>query len=385
MTNKITRASIREMLALNETTNLGFRGAEGSPGGYLQQNDAIQSVSGVRSVTIDGQPFSDIWSELQRQTTQFNQFASAMISVLTYQVTRAQDRVGVYTIPEFEEATEYDTPNKVALDYVFRGYPLRYFDLGIGFTRMFLDSAQGQEILSQQRSVENGWWNLQRRTVLRALFSASNATVEGVSVKRLYNADGEIPPRYATYTHDGNHTHYLSSGNSSPTAANVSTLEEHLLHHGYGDNGEEMALHVPRNLITAVRALTGYVPAQSSNRPVIVDGRVVGQTSSSMVEGLGINVDGYIGRFAVIENVGIPASYLLAQATGGANAMQNPVGFRVHENAAARGLRLHAGSFQEQPLIDSVYDTYMGAGVRHRGAAVVMFVDAGAYTAPTIT
>lgn len=383
MTNKlITRTSIRDMLAMED---LRLFGSEDVAGGYLQRNDATQSVSGVPSVTIDGQPFSEIWAELRRQTATFNQFAQALTGVLTYNIFRSQDKVGVYHLPEFEAGTEFDTPNKVQLQYVFRGFPLKYYDLGAGFTRMFLDDSRGDEIMAVQSQVENGYWNLQRKIVLRALFTAANATIDGVSVKRLYNADTEVPPRYGTYVHDGTHTHYLASGNTSPTQANIETMEEHLLHHGYGDQGEDLILHVPRDQIAAVRALAGYVPAASSNRPIIVDGRVVGQTASASLNALGVNVDGYIGRFAIIENMGIPAGYLLAHATGGVNASQNPVGVRLHENPSARGLRLHAGQFQEQPLIDSVYDTYLGAGVRHRGAAVVMQVTAGGYTAPTIT
>ncbi len=357
-------------------------GAE-SPGGYLQRNDAVQTVSGTRT-TADGQPLNEIWDDLLARTAVFNTYANALVGLLSFEVTRAQERVAQYETPEFEAGTEYDTPNKVQLSYIFRGFPLKNFDLGFGYTRQFLDDARGQEIVAIQAQVQNAYWNLQRRTVLRALFNNANATIEGVSVKRLFNADGEVPPRYRSFTHDGTHTHYLTSGAATYTSANLDTMETHLVHHGYGENGEELILHVNRADLPTLRGFTDFVPASSSTRPTIIAGPIVGQTGPTSL-GVGIQVDGYHGRWTIVENNDVPADYLVGTASGGVFASENPIGLRVHENASARGLRLHAGSFGELPIVGSVYDTYIGAGVRHRGGAVVMQETAGAYAVPTIT
>lgn len=374
--------SIRNSLTRHGADALRLVGAE-SPGGYLQRNDAVQVVSGSRT-TADGQPLSEIWEDLLQRTAVFNTYANALVGLLSFEVDRAQERVAQYETPEFEAGTEYDTPNKVQLSYIFRGYPLKNFDLGFGYTRQFLDDARGQEIVAIQAQVQNAYWNLQRRTVLRALFNNANATIEGVSVKRLFNADGEVPPRYRSFSHDGTHTHYLTSGAATYTSANLDTMETHLVHHGYGENGETLILHVNRADLPTIRGFTPYVPASSSTRPTIIAGPIVGQTGPTDL-GVGVQVDGYHGRWTVVENNDVPADYLVGTASGGVFASQNPIALRVHENPSARGLRLHAGSFGELPIVGSVYDTYIGAGVRHRGGAVVMQETAGAYAVPTIT
>jgi hypothetical protein len=70
-------------------------------------------------------------------------------------------------------------------------------------------------------------------------------------------------------------------------------------------------------------------------------------------------------------------------ATGGQDALPNPIAFREHTNASLRGLRLVKGRTPDYPLIDSVYNRGFGTGVRYRGAAVIAQVTAGAYAIPT--
>lgn len=358
---------------------LAFVGAEGE-GGYLMRQDVIEVVPGTVT-TVDGQPLAEIWSELQERLAAFNQQMSFLVSLMTFPVDRPTDKVGVYQTPKFEEATELGRPEKMRLQYISRGFPLKHYDLGFGYTQEFIDSARGTQISSVAAQAENAWWNLNMEITLEAIFTEDNATDDdAVSVKRLYNGDGELPPYYKRWSHDGTHTHYLASGGATVTEANIDTLEEHLIHHGFGDFGETFVLMANRAEMADLRALTGYIPASSSTRPVIVDGTVVGQTSPGIP---GLATDGYIGRFAIVENNDLPAGYLLAFATGGQFASQNLVGLREHENPSIAGMRLIEGPVARYPLIDAVYDGYVGAGVRQRGAAVVMQITAGAYTDPT--
>ena len=157
------------------------------------------------------------------------------------------------------------------------------------------------------------------------------------------------------------------------------TLETHLVHHGFGDFGETLVLHAHRDDLVTIRALTGFVPAETANRPAVISGPIVGPTDQS---GQGIPAQGYFDQFTVVLNNDIPSGYLLAMAVGGDMAASAPVGLRVHENPSARGLRLIEGPRQNYPLYDSVYDGYVGAGIAQRGSAVVMKV-ATAYSDPT--
>lgn len=371
----LKRYTLDEMLALTE--GMSFQGAADS-GGYMVNADVIRTVSGT-SVTVDGQPLSDIWTELNARLNSYNRHMDFMTSLFSFPVFRAQSRVGVYETPKFARATEFGRPSKIRLKYVFRGYPLEHRDLAYGFTQEFIDSSTGRELLVIGAQAENAWSQLRMSTVLEALFTNTNATdIEGVSVKRLYNNDGEIPPPYKRFTHLGTHQHYLTSAAVDLTAIGV--MEEHLIHHGFGDNGETLVLMANRTDAATIRGLTGYVPAVSANRPVVLAGPVVGAQRSAPA---GLTVEGYIGLFAVVESLDIPSGYLLGFATGGSFAQTNPVGLRQHENPSARGLRLIEGGNTRYPLTDSVYDGYLGAGVAQRGAGVITQITGGAYTAPT--
>lgn len=373
-----------EILAQHGLTGLtGITGAEGGQGGFVTRSDAIETVPGT-AVTADGQPLSEIWNELLQRTALYNQHVSAMLALMTFQVTQDRERVAMYTTARMEEATEFGRPQKVRLTYVRRAFPLDHADLGFGYTQEFLDEASGDEIRSIQAMAESAWEAYQIRKVLEAVFTESNATDEdGLVIKRLYNGDGEVPPVYRRWTHDGTHTHYLVGGASSFTQTNFETIEEHLVHHGYGDNGETLVIHVHRDDMVDVRGFTGFVPATTSVVPVVVDGQIIGSRPQVNLPG-GLQPQGYVGRLVVVENNEIPSGYVYAHATGGLFAAQNPVGLRRHRNPSARGLRLIEGPNGRYPLIDAVYDGYAGAGVRHRGGAVVMQATDGSYSTPTL-
>lgn len=356
-----------------------FAGAEGE-GGYFMRQDATQVVSGT-AVTVDGQPLSEIWADLQARLAAFNTQMSLLISLLSFPVDRAQERVGIYQTPSFEEATELGRPQKIRLQYVNRGFPLKHFDLGFGYTQEFVDSARGAEITATAAQAESAYWTLILETILLAIFSENNSTDDdGVLVRRLYNADGEVPPSYKRWGHDGTHTHYLTTAGAALADADILALQEHLLHHGYGDFGERFILHANLADIPAIQALTGFVPATTATVPVIIDGNVVGTQRQGIP---GLPTEGYIQRFVVVENNDLPSGYLFAHATGGQFATQNVAGVRRHENPSARGMRLVEGPVARYPLIDAVYDCYTGAGIRHRGGAAVMQITAGAYADPT--
>jgi hypothetical protein len=114
----------------------------------------------------------------------------------------------------------------------------------------------------------------------------------------------------------------------------------------------------------------------------VVDGQIIGQALSNIPPNF--NLEGWVGMLAVVENNDIPSGYVFAHAVGGLFADENLVGLRSHENPSARGLRLIEGPNGRYPLIDAVYDGYVGAGVRHRGGGVVMqAAGGGGYTDPT--
>ncbi len=360
-------------------TTFAFWGADVSEG-YHARPDV-----GERS-TIDGTPLPTLWDEFVARLGVFNRMHSAVESRLAQPTTLTTERVAIPRRAKMEEASEFGQPKLIRTERVPRGYPLVHYDIGIGFTQEFIDDATSAEIRNIVLVAEEAWRRRRRQTLYEALFLEDNFTdKDGQSVKKLYNGDGEVPPEYESYTHDGNHTHYLASAGVAFAEADLTTMEEHLLHHGYGDDlpggaGGNLFLHAPRDAMEAIRGFTGFIPAQSASIATVIDGQIVGGTQSS-----GPGVQGYFGRLTIVEDLTVPSGYLLAFATGGEFSPQNPVRMRQHANASARGLRLNPGR-NDYPLQDSFYDGYVGAGIAHRGAAVVMFEDTGAggvYVDPT--
>lgn len=350
-----------------------------SPAGYASRVDALDHVPGTR-LTRDGQPLAEVWAELQQRNNVFNQNTSFAVSLLTFPITRPTDKVGVYSRPKFEQATEYGRPQKIRLAFQTRGFPLDHFDLGFGFTVEFLDDADSRQITQMAAQAETAYWDLQYETALLALYTNVNATdKDGVSVKALYNNDGEIPPAYKRWDHLGTHQHYLTS--AALDAAALDSMEEHLIHHGYGDNGETLVLHIHRDQVATVQALTRFVPASEATRPSIISGPVRGQERSAPG---GLEIVGYHNKLVIVENNMLVTGYAVVTATGGSFSNQNVIGMRMHDNPSARGLRLIEGGRAEYPLVDSVYDCYMGAGIRHRGAAAVLQITGGGYTIPAL-
>jgi hypothetical protein len=347
----------------------------------LKRADAISSVPG-QAITADGQPISEIWDDLLAKLAAYNGQSNQTISLFAGDSTvSSQIQTAVYATKGFEQATEYGRPSNIALQYITRAVPIDHYDLGFGYTQKFIDKAKGREILGIQETAGNGWWNLQLNGVLDAIYNdAPTPDPDGVSGTTLYNAD-ETPPPYKRWTHVGTHSHFLADAGAFTQALALS-MEEHLVHHGFGDFNETLFMFLHRDDMATARGFADYVPAPSASQKVITAGPVVGASPNQSGVG-GFQVEGYLGKMNLVELNDIPSTYPLAMATGGQFAAQNVVRLRVHENPSARGLRLIEGPRQRYPLYDAVYDGYFGAAVAQRGAAVVLRHGNGTYAPPT--
>jgi hypothetical protein len=370
--SEITLSLLRERLA---------QGIFGAADGMQKRADALSTVPG-QAFTVDGQPLSEIWDDLQMKLAAFNNQSSSVISLFSGDPTVAsQTNTAVYATKGFEQATEYGRPRNIGLQYVTRAIPIDHYDLGFGYTQKFIDKAKGSEISSIQATVENAWWNLQLNGVLNSIYDNTPvADADGVVGTVLYNAD-ETPPAYKRWTHAGSHTHYLADAGAFTQALALS-MEEHLVHHGFGDFGEVFFLLLNRTDMALARAFTDWVPSASASQKEITAGPIVGAAPNASALSV-FNVEGYLGKLNVVEMNDIPAGYPMAFASGGQFASSNVVRLRVHENVSARGLRLIEGPRQRYPLYDSVYDGYFGSAVAQRGAAVVLRTGNGTYAPPT--
>ena len=214
---------------------------------------------------------------------------------------------------------------------------------------------------------------------------------QNVNVYTFWNNDGvNVPPPYKGTTFLSSHTHYLTSGAATIDSGDITDIEDHLYHHGYRATlGYDLVLMVNRQEGKIIRSFKttkatpdpyDFIPLPGVGGGVFIpaNGGIVDRPSNSLP-----GLIGTYGPFMVIEEDYIPAGYIFGFATGGDRNIKNPVGFRQHQVASLRGLRLMPGPGQDYPLTDSFYQRGFGTGVRHRGGGVVMKITAGAYSIPT--
>ena len=319
---------------------------------------------------------------MQAMLSAFNASNDAVVALLSFSTERSNEKVGVPINPGFQKATEFGRPSKIRFKNISRGFPLEHFDLGDGYTQEYIDVATGAQLAAVQATVLNAWTTLEREITMEAVFNNVNLTdQDGINVKRLYNNDGEVPPTIKRWTHTGSHDHYLAGGGGGFVQADLDTMGEHLVHHGFREFGDSaFILLVHRDEMSGLRGFANFIPAETGSRPQELQ-------NSGVVAGLergagGLTVEGWVNDWTIVEFNDIPSGYLFGMVSGGPLDRRNIVGNRVHENPSARGLRLIEGNRQNYPLYDSVYDGYLGAGVGQRGAGVIMR-DNASWAVPT--
>ena len=373
-------------------TQILIRGGDGTRGGFATAGDVRVNK------TADGVDLNEIWDEVKDATDVFNEQKSAIVSLLSYQTTRAGDAVAQDVLAErFEHATEFGVPTGISEpNYLKIGYSLGDYDKATRATWKYLRDASAEQVRDRVRRIYDADFRLVSGLVLERLFTPTPRTnAEMLTVYGLWNADGMVPPAHMGKVFDGNHTHYLTTNGTTLTATHVEGLAGHLKHHGYGTvkRAQLILMLHPDDLetsgMTAWRAgvaVGGVTPKYdfivSSSAPAFLTAEHVEGTKPP-AEYAGLPVVGSYGSVFVVESHFIPKGYVAAVASSGPNDSDNPIAVREHEDADFRGLRLIGGR-GPYPLVDAFFTRAIGVGVRHRGAAVACQIVAGTtYTAPT--
>lgn len=376
------RLAIFNMLDLQ---NLEISGADYQ--GYNEEADLVTQ-------TQDGVNLNAMWDEFNRILREWNSQRNPYISNFTFNVNNPVESVRFPVEADFEEASEFGVPKGIRLpDYFQMGYDFKWYDLAIRYTWRFLLHATSGQLRALQNEALEADNRLQFTRVMRAIFNnvTRTATIDNnnYNVYSFYNGDTQVPPRWKTTTHATAHQHYLVSGAATVDSGDLDTLYTHLAHHGYNNtNGYDLVLLVnPQegNVIRNFKVVSGdkytFIPTENVGGGVILDanGGIIGRPR--VVNLPGLPAIGTYGQFTIVEDEYIPAGYMLALASGGANGFGNPVGIR--EDEALKGLRLVKGVTPNYPLMDSYYVHGLGTGIRHRGGGVVMQVKAaGLYDVP---
>ena len=365
----------------------------GAAGGFNERAD-----SNLRAA--DGTDLNTFWDEINRTVQARNAQRNRLIDLLTFRVTDLAEQVSVPDTADFEIASEYGLPKGIrqGISRFWRGYDFNFYDLAVRFTWMYIANADIRalrQLANQALEADN---RLLFTRVMRTLFNPANRTGLTddnlpVTVYGFYNADGEVPPAYSTYTHLGTHNHYLTSQglatSATLTPAVVEAMDTHLTHHGYKFPEYKKVLWVNKqeaDIIKVWRVATGatwdFIPTAGYG------GGVYLPTDKRLVDAPGGTVPGQIGTYGpwhVVQEDYIPAGYLAGIVTGGGDNISNPIGIREHVNPSFRGLQVIPGNRNGYPLIESFYQRGFGTGIRHRGAGVVAQVSGNAsYTVPAI-
>jgi hypothetical protein len=343
--------------------------------------------------TVDGTDLNQMWRDITDTLRLQNDWRDNLLSRIMFRVTNEVDTVGVPMYAAFEKASEYGQPvGYRGAQKRHRGYTFEWFDLAFRYTWMFLAEATRADLDNHHNMALEADNRLIFTEMLRTLFNPTNlvGVADGnipVNVYKLWNADGEVPPPWKSFTHSGSHTHFLTL-TTAVTSASLGTMADHLAHHGNGvQDGATLVLLVNQqeaNIISTFKVSTGaafdFIPSQNYGGGVFLpaNGGVIARPGGNVREEIGT-----YGPWHVVREDMVPANYLIGLASGGPFNINNPVGFREHKNAQMRGLKAIPGQRSEYPLIDSFYQRGFGVGVRQRGAGVILNVNqAGAYAPP---
>jgi hypothetical protein len=365
--------------------------------------------------TRDGQDLNAIWDAYQAALQEFNDARQPLIDLLSSRVDGIVDEAGAPGTERFERATEYGIPSSIrpAPTVASRAYPFEWYDLRQGYTWRFLTKASTRQldmVMQQALEAENA---LVFEQVTKSLFNNANrtATLDGIAtpftVVALYNNDGSYIPPYRGQTFPGSHNHYLSTGANTGQVAfdpqDFLDLAGTIEHHGFtrsqgyniiflmnpADASTSVVKFVRNQTFVSggastVTSLYDFIPTTASNLSLLLPPGYTLTGGLAPQSFAGLEVVGTWGPYLFIQDYQVPAGYVVAAATAGQSSELNIVGIREDEQPELQGLILKPGNNNNYPLIDSFFIRGLGAGVRQRGAAAIMKLDAsgGAYTVP---
>jgi len=399
-----SRGGARNILAskaLRHLTGLlpGVSGGSAALQGFHTEGDVVVQ-------TTDGVDLNRLWNEFQTFLKLANARRQPIIDLLSYTVPRDVEEVPqVGNNSEFERASEFGLPKAVRaeVDYFNMGFSFDWFDTGIRYTWRFLAEAAQQQVEAVNASIVEADNRLIFNTVMWTLFNNTNRSAEirgnPYTVYSLYNGADippTVPPPYGPNTFLDTHNHYMFAGVGALTSTDLDDLIKNVTEHGYTTaNGYDLVTLVNEAELDVIRTFKSvqnggsakfdFIPSQGTPNFLLPVNFIVandgdGRPSNSY---RGITVAGRYGDTLILTNEYFPVGYMVAFATGGPESVDNPIGIREHARSEYRGLRLIKGRVPDYPLQEAYYLRGFGTGIRHRGAAAIMKVNAASYTPPT--
>lgn len=367
------------------------------------RQEGILTSGDLVTTTADGIDLNALWNSYQESTAIYNEDMDAILGILTYPVEVPVEPVVQIGEMTFEEASQMGVPRAAGLPIeVFQmGYDLRHYDKRNAYTWMFLADADSRQLDAIHNAV---LWADKRnlfRKCMEAIFDnrtrRANIRNQAYNVYPLYNGDGTIPPQFKNNVFDGNHSHYLVSGNSVIDSSDLEDLFELIAEHGYNQQaGTQFLLLANKSETDTIRTFrrgvvnnngmtAGYDFIQAPSQPAMILPNAEGLLGTQPDDvWQGVPIIGSYGFWRICEEQYIPQGYVAGIGFGGRFNLTNPVGLRQPDQPAMQGLRVIAGNYQRYPLVDGFYAHSFGTGIRQRGGAAVMQIaPSGSYVIPS--
>lgn len=347
--------------------------------GILQRSDLMTQGLLLRDIGED-----KLWDYLDANMTAYNTIMNELTSLFTFEVDSAMTRFGAGGKFVMLPADEFSKPDAQKLGPGYDiGLPYRQYQIGLGWTREYYRRKTAKEWAAEIDAMTAADQQMIIDQIRTVIFNPTNSTFRdpkygNLAVKALLNGDSVPIPSFNGKTFDAStHTHYLVSGNTSPTLVNIQTIKVHLTEHG---NSGNLVLYVNEAQEAAVRALT----------PDFVARQTLG-----IVDPLGkyaiVNDEDAIGRIVDMEvrvRNWVPAGYLFGFNEFGPNSTLNPIARRmVVDFPEDNDLRVVATTTlaDKFPLQAEYAERWIGFGAYNRSNGVCMQVKAsGSYAVPAL-
>lgn len=347
--------------------------------GILQRSD-LQTQGLLLRELGEGQ----LWDYLDYTLNSYNAVMEELTSLLTFSTTRHQTRYGAGGRMFMLPADEFSRPNAQKLGPGYQiGLPIEQYQISLGWTREYFKRKTAKEWLAEIDAMTAADEQMQIDAIRGAIFNPTNSVFPDkeygdLQVKALLNADGSFIPSYNGVSFNpASHTHYLVSGNTSPTTVNLQALKLHVTEHG---NQGQLVLYINEAQEPAIRAMAPDFLAKQQIGIV----NPLGSYAIVQDETSGI---GRIFDMEVRVRNWIPAGYMFCFNEYGANSELNPLARRLAEFPEDNALHVVGTTTlaDKFPLQAEYAERFYGVGAYNRSNGAVMQIKAsGSYDTPTL-
>ena len=319
-------------------------------------------------LTVDGIDYNEVWYGLLPVIDRYNEVDRTDIeSILANRNDESLKKYVLQSSNGFAKLGEVEHPDRQKVGYGKLIKVTTKYGSAYGYDWEFLKDAKAQDIRDTQASILEQDRQMVKIILLETCIKSSTDGFYNGSYDSL--EDITKPPDYGQNTFASSHTHYITSGATTLTYANCTTIRHHIQEHG------------------APATLVGFI--NSTDEGAIVNAMVPTNSNVQVSNPITdkVSTEGFIGKFGGINWIGtelMPAGYVLVVGSNPSVDALKPATLIHPTNPSFRGLKLIDGNLPNFPLINSYFLHWATAKVIHRGNGVACQLTANAsYTDPT--